>query len=151
MRPGYFWLAYDWDNLLLACQICNQRHKKNAFPLLRGSRRARSHLGSIAGEKPVFIHPVLEDPGPHIGFRDHVPHARNGSMRGRRTIQGLGLDRRELMGERERYLEKVRALRDAALSLPPCTMRDQLWALLQRLQQDDGQFAAMVREFLGSR
>ncbi len=32
--PGYFWLAYDWDNLFLSCQKCNQRHKKNLFPLL---------------------------------------------------------------------------------------------------------------------
>ncbi len=22
-RPGYYWLAYDWSNLLLSCQSCN--------------------------------------------------------------------------------------------------------------------------------
>lgn len=27
-RPGYYWLAYDWSNLYLACQLCNQRFKK---------------------------------------------------------------------------------------------------------------------------
>ena len=32
-RPGYYWLAYEWDNLLLACPICNQRFKRNYFPL----------------------------------------------------------------------------------------------------------------------
>ena len=28
IRPGYYWLAYDWTNLFLSCEICNQRHKK---------------------------------------------------------------------------------------------------------------------------
>jgi len=33
IKPGYYWLAYDWSNLFLSCQICNQIHKKNLFPL----------------------------------------------------------------------------------------------------------------------
>ena len=28
-KPGYYWLAYDFSNLFLACQICNQSYKKN--------------------------------------------------------------------------------------------------------------------------
>jgi hypothetical protein len=32
-RPGYYWLAYEWRNLLLSCQLCNQRYKENLFPL----------------------------------------------------------------------------------------------------------------------
>jgi uncharacterized protein (TIGR02646 family) len=54
-RPGYYWLAYAWDNLVLACQLCNQRHKRNAFPLAGGSRRARSHRGDVAKEAPKRI------------------------------------------------------------------------------------------------
>ena len=27
VRPGYFWLAYEWDNLLVSCEVCNQRKK----------------------------------------------------------------------------------------------------------------------------
>jgi hypothetical protein len=42
-RPGYYWLAYDWSNLLLACGPCNQRHKGNLFPLADPSRRVTSH------------------------------------------------------------------------------------------------------------
>lgn len=29
----YWWLAYDFDNYLFACQICNQLHKKDFFPV----------------------------------------------------------------------------------------------------------------------
>lgn len=32
-RPGYFWLAYDWSNLYLACKPCNQEYKGILFPL----------------------------------------------------------------------------------------------------------------------
>lgn len=151
MRPGYYWLAYDWDNLLLACQICNQRHKRNAFPLLRGSLRARSHLGSVTKEKPVFIHPAHEDPATDIGFRDHVPYARNGSVRGRRTIRGIGLKRRELMEVRERHLQIIRALRDLVRICQPGPERARAQALLQSAVQDDAPFAAMVRAFLRQR
>ncbi len=34
-KPGYFWLAYDFDNLLLSCEICNQIHKKKIFSTYR--------------------------------------------------------------------------------------------------------------------
>jgi uncharacterized protein (TIGR02646 family) len=150
LRPGYYWLAYDWDNLLLSCQICNQRHKRNTFPLQKGSRRARSHLGSIAKEKPVFIHPAQEDPTLDIAFREHVPYARNGSSRGRRTIAGLGLSRRELMEERERHLGTIKRLQEAALKLQPGSLRDEILAHLRRATEDHEPFAAMVRAFLAS-
>ncbi len=30
-RPDYYWLAYNWDNLLFTCASCNQRFKKNYY------------------------------------------------------------------------------------------------------------------------
>ena len=33
LKPGYFWLAYTWDNLFLACWLCNSVHKRTLFPL----------------------------------------------------------------------------------------------------------------------
>jgi hypothetical protein len=30
----YYWLGYEWTNLLLACQICNRDFKKTQFPLV---------------------------------------------------------------------------------------------------------------------
>ena len=33
-HPGYFWLAYNWKNLLPACRYCNSKNgKKNQFPV----------------------------------------------------------------------------------------------------------------------
>lgn len=35
----YWWLAYDFDNYLFACQICNQIYKKDFFPVLPEEER----------------------------------------------------------------------------------------------------------------
>src|SRR5690349_9530950 len=54
-RPGYYWLAYDWENLLFGCIACNQTHKRNLFPLRDEAGRALSHLHPLDQEKPLLI------------------------------------------------------------------------------------------------
>lgn len=41
-QPGYFWLAYVWENLFLACALCNQSFKGTCFlwPTRRCGRAA---------------------------------------------------------------------------------------------------------------
>jgi uncharacterized protein (TIGR02646 family) len=110
-RPGYYWLAYEWNNLLFACERCNRRHKKNFFPLASPTQRARSPRDAIANEDLIFIDPSAEDPKLYIGFREHVPFAIRNNSRGRRTIKELGLGRPELNGDREKHLEVLKTLR----------------------------------------
>jgi uncharacterized protein (TIGR02646 family) len=74
-QPGYFWLAYVWENLFFACQLCNQSFKRNLFPLADPARRARSHLDDLASEEPMLLHPGDDDPGASIGFRAEVAFA----------------------------------------------------------------------------
>jgi uncharacterized protein (TIGR02646 family) len=66
-QPGYFRLAYGWENLFFACQLCSQSFKKNLFPLVDPTRRARSHLDDLAAEQPMVIHPADEEPSAFIG------------------------------------------------------------------------------------
>src|ERR1044072_3069439 len=61
LTPGYYWLAYNWENLFLACQLCNQRFKKNLFPLTNPTRRATSHTHHLRKENPLFINPSTEN------------------------------------------------------------------------------------------
>jgi hypothetical protein len=30
-KPGYYWLAYDWDNLFYSCPKCNRATRKTCF------------------------------------------------------------------------------------------------------------------------
>lgn len=98
---GYYWLAYDWNNLLLSCTLCNQQYKKNLFPLLDANKRARNHHEDINQEQPLLINPSITNPEEHIGFRDEIPYAINGSVYGQATIDNLGLDR-EALNEKRR-------------------------------------------------
>lgn len=107
-RPGYYWLAYNWDNLFLACTKCNGRNKINLFPLLDGSARSTSHLTDIVNELPVFIHPANENPAAYITFEDNLPIGID--ERGQITIECLGLDRPLLNEHRGERLDDLKVL-----------------------------------------
>ena len=103
-KPGYYWFAYNWGNLFFSCQICNQRFKKNYFPLENETVRARTHHDDIGNEKPQFIHPSIDNPEDHIGFhkRSEVPFPKD--IKGRKSIIGFGLKRERLNEVRREYL-----------------------------------------------
>ena len=88
-KPGYYWLAYDWDNLFLSCTKCNQRNKKNHFPLQTPDTRAKNHNEDINNEDHLFIHPVNDDPEIYIEFNEEVPEPVNNNFRGDVTIKKL--------------------------------------------------------------
>jgi uncharacterized protein (TIGR02646 family) len=67
IRPGYYWLAYLWNNLYYACADCDQYRKRAAFPLVDERRRALDHHANLALENPLIL-----DPGGATNPRDHV-------------------------------------------------------------------------------
>ena len=108
--PGYYWLAYDWDNLLVSCQQCNSSYKGNLFPLAVQKRRAQSHHDGITEEQPLFINPAQEDPRGHLHFHGEV--VIGDTDKGRQTIQDLGLMREDLRNERLSHLSILKTFRD---------------------------------------
>ncbi|RIV22601.1 hypothetical protein DYU11_16460 [Fibrisoma montanum] len=105
-RPGYYWLAYDWSNLFFSCQICNQRYKKNYFPLEDETQRAKNHTFDYEAEVCQLVHPSKDNPEDHITFNRHVPVAKD--KRGKLSINGYGIDRPKLNTLREAHLQNVR-------------------------------------------
>jgi uncharacterized protein (TIGR02646 family) len=92
--PGYYWLAYEWSNLFLACHFCNSSNKKNFFPLVDEASRAKNHHGNINAEQPLIIRPDgPDDPRSHIGYYQEIPFGKTSV--GRATVESLGLDRSE--------------------------------------------------------
>ena len=145
-RPGYYWLAYGWSNLYLSCQLCNQRFKKNSFPLADPGRRCRNHSGDLDQEEPLFIDPGgAVNPEDHIEFLAEQPRAKNGSLRGRMTIGALGLTREPL---RERRFDRYRmlsALKNVVRLLPDEPEGREALAILEGAIRDDAEYAAMAR------
>lgn len=97
-NSGYYWLAYHWDNLLVACRKCNS-NKFTVFPLLDVSKRAITPSDNIAEEEPLIINPYFDDPSNHIRFNRHI--AQNLTVKGGTTIKILDLNREALKNERE--------------------------------------------------
>jgi hypothetical protein len=150
-QPGYFWLAYARTNLFFACQLCNQSFKKNLFPLVDPSSRARSHLDDLAAEQPMLIHPAEEEPTAFIGFREEMAFPIDDGPRGRATIEVVGLNREELAEFRLDHLAPFRLLLQALPLLPADSQeaRD-IQALFEQAVLPQAQYSSMIRAFLSN-
>lgn len=107
-HPGYYWLAYEWTNLLPSCRNCNTRGKEsgkgNFFPLVpppNGGKPFRATAPSEeADEVAALVHPWREDPNEHFAF-DKDGHVLAASDRGKASVDLLGLNREQLVTNRE--------------------------------------------------
>jgi len=112
---GYWWLAWTWSNLFVACGQCNRR-KGTDFPLAPGSVPLAPLEEPPGGEIPLLIDPAVLDPMDHVCFRPMQsgqwhPFPRRGSEVGRETIVRLGLNRPGLLSDyREHVNRHVRPL-----------------------------------------
>lgn len=157
-KPGYYWLAYDWDNLFLACKLCNQRYKKNLFPLANPNNRAKSHRANIKQEEPLFINPAEDNPEEFISFRRGdsgfvEAFAINNNAKGNVTIEAAGLNdyskREKLLERRTALLKPLIALHKVATMNLPQPESDQakeeLCKIIDEVIQDSAEYAGMVR------
>jgi len=151
--PGYYWLSYEWDNLLLSCHECNSGYKGILFPLANPHHRARCHHDDISLEQPLFIHPATQNPRKHIQFEDESPKAL--TPIGETTIEGLGLCRSSL---RERRFEKLQLLK-TFLDIVECAKKkprdSDLRAVAGKAQEflkaailPDAEYSSMAQDFM---
>ena len=157
-QPGYYWLAYEWDNLFYSCQLCNQRFKRNLFPLKDGRKRCRSHRGDLGKEEPLLVDPGQSDPSTFIGFRREYAFAVGNSAEGQVSIEVLGLNREELAEQRRKRLTDLQVLvmairlaKEALSRAPSAAISDQLReleALLSERQDASAEYAAMTCAYL---
>ena len=146
-RPGYYWLAYAWHNLLLACEKCN-RQKSDYFPLDEPAQRARNHLEPIEREVPLLLSPYADsDPSKHLAFTGSA--CRPLTERGRVTVAVLGLNRPELQEKRQTVLNVLTLLRTVAREPDgPVNTRRRASDFLQSYTRPDAPYTAMVRHYL---
>ena len=149
LRPGYYWLAYTWSNLLFLCPECNQYCKRNLFPLAVAQSRARSHHDDLTKEEPLLIDPTSEDPAKLVGYREEYLFPIAGDARGQTTIDVLQLNIRKSLVERRRErLNLLRTLRKVADLQKGTQEAADAEALLSNAKLDSAEYAAMVRSAL---
>lgn len=152
--PGYFWLAYAWDNLFLSCALCNQRYKRTLFPLRVQKHRARPGKRDVSNESPLLIAPS-DNPEKHITFMGETTVPLRRSRRGKATIEILDLNRDELVKRRRTlraYLLGLLQSRDMlatrAKTREELDHLDYLNQLLAEAIADAAEYAAMARAML---
>lgn len=82
IRPGYYWLAATWTNLLPSCIDCNRGReqddagsstvggKENFFPVAPGYTHVTAWRGDIGSEKRLLINPCEDDPEKLLIFHE---------------------------------------------------------------------------------
>jgi hypothetical protein len=113
-HPGYYWLAYEWWNLLPSCIGCNRPGrdlsgemggKWNYFPV---SGSYALWPGEEGSEQPLLLNPWIDDPNDHLKFDDELGFIEHRTARGELTINLLKLNRDGLLEERRAAIDAVR-------------------------------------------
>lgn len=124
-HEGYYWLCYEWTNLLPACVKCNRDGGKHSkFPIIGtrvynpsfladkslNSDDCKAQNNPLNLEIPYLLHPEVEDP--ELFFDFYIDPNGDGIRirgidqlkRGERTIEICKLNRQELRIERVEFV-----------------------------------------------
>jgi hypothetical protein len=101
----YWWLAYEWMNILPCCLKCN-KYKGAKFPVEGRRAPTESPISELAKEKRLIIDPAADKPEEHLDFGDDGL-VRPMSSAGDVTIATLELNRSDLVHHRRRVVEQT--------------------------------------------
>jgi len=122
LHEGYYWLGYEWTNLLYACSACNSA-KSNYFPLDKNGVRiykppiynneldinkCKYYDLELLNEKPLLLNPEECDFEPEL----HLEILPNGIIegkteRGKMTIEKCKLNRPNLHYARKYVIDNI--------------------------------------------
>jgi uncharacterized protein (TIGR02646 family) len=135
---GYFWLCYEWSNLLPACHNCNEliKGKGIQFPVknshtkfdaclvnqnLDSTKIQATYLNQI--EEPYLLHPEIDEPNNFLGFK--IANKNEGialigldgiNARGEQTVKICNLNRDSLLISRQDIITEFIKKIDLALN-----------------------------------
>ena len=105
----YWWLVYEWENLIYSCKECNQ-YKANYFPIK--GKRAKSKSDDIEKEGKLLLNPCIDEPRNHLIF--DKGEIISESDEGFQTIELLNLNRTSLVSKRNKAISEIRVIIDRA-------------------------------------
>lgn len=162
-HPGYYWLAYEWTNLYMSCQHCNQWRrtrlewndsrkessggKADQFPLSNEDTRAMSPTDDIRNEDRLLIDPCNDSPERYIGYdlRGKIL-ALDDNLHASTTIRVLNLCRRSLTEARYKRLQEFISFVIALEFVNSTSCRNKLKRrLVASYMANDAPFAAISR------
>lgn len=161
LKPGYYWLAAAWENLMPSCIDCNRAReqydiavaarvtvgKANQFPLAPGKNHVLQHepTPDLAAEGALLVDPCVDDPESFFEYTEEGvirPRAgldEGGRARAEASIRVYALNRSGLVAERREVVRRI----DHRLALIA-----RLADLRDELQDDRPELATVVEELI---
>lgn len=177
-HEGYYWLCYEWTNLLPSCVTCNRDGAKlNKFPIL-GTRiekppellrngeldleKFKANVSPLKDEKPYLLHPEIDQPEEFFEFEvdDDTKGIRikgtDNDSRGEETIEICLLNRLELRLDRQihvidDFVSAVSAIFRRFAENQPEVLIDRLEQAIERLvdnSHDDRFSHTLLRKYI---
>jgi uncharacterized protein (TIGR02646 family) len=84
LHNGYYWLCYEWSNLVPSCRYCNtEGGKGNQFPIKRtrvklpsfdtqlrlDRENIKANSNILLSEEPYLLHPEIDNPVNYLNFK----------------------------------------------------------------------------------
>jgi len=123
---GYYWLCYEWSNLIPSCRDCNSMNgKQNKFPILANKRITKPPFNQSDGsldfekckatneyltnEKPALLHPEVDIPENYLVIKcnGQIEGADGLNGRGWHTIKICDLNRGNLRMSRKKIIDGI--------------------------------------------
>jgi uncharacterized protein (TIGR02646 family) len=118
---GYYWLGYEWSNLILVCEKCN-RQKWDHFPIgdetarvlqptigsdgLPISDGCRADKSLLINEGAFLLNPEIDDPDVHLLFLPDG-NVKAKTVRGATSIDVYDLRRSPLLEDRKNMTDDI--------------------------------------------
>jgi hypothetical protein len=175
-KPGYYWIAAAWDNLVPSCTDCNSERrqtlsdgttlvvgKANQFPISSEQKRAAA-IDTEKAEGRLLLHPYHDEPDKHLVFIEDgiVTWQRPGkpaSKKGEASVRVYALLRVGLVQARATHERNLRVqmqitedivlgLADDPDSVPLNRALDNQLLLLESFTKPEAPYSEMSRQLL---
>jgi len=119
-KSKYYWLFYEWSNIVPICHACSIR-KGNRFEIegkeilepQEDKEEWKADSKSLLSEKPLLFHPEIDYPENHLYFTING-YIHSNTHRGKYTIETCNLNRESLVVRRkdiiDNFLKKLEYL-----------------------------------------
>lgn len=97
----YWWLAYDWNNLNLACRSCHDA-KGSKFPIEGAPAEIFATADDLAKERRYLVNPCIDFPENHF-FYSEFGEIGGLTSAGKATVSALDLNRADLLAARRKH------------------------------------------------
>ncbi|MDZ7896861.1 MAG: hypothetical protein U5N85_02375 [Arcicella sp.] len=130
LHNGYYWLCYEWSNLVPSCRYCNtEGGKGNQFPI-KGTRvklptfdtqskldqeHIKANTAFLLSEQPYLLHPEIDNPVNYLNFKIdlqgegiEIIGTDGVNERGEQTIKICNLNRQNLkLARKQNVIDEI--------------------------------------------